>query len=85
MVFKPRQTIQTLIDEFDYPRLGPGMLWECVGEKIERFGGKVYLNSKVARIYQEGNRIVAVDIERDGITERIEGTDFLSSLAVAVV
>ena len=28
MYLKPRRTIRTLIEEFDYPRLGPGMMWE---------------------------------------------------------
>ena len=29
MFIKPRNTIKTLIDEFDYPRLGPGMMWKA--------------------------------------------------------
>ena len=30
MFFKPKKTIKTLIEEFDYPRLGPGMMWNAV-------------------------------------------------------
>lgn len=83
MVFKPRQTIKTLIEAFDYPRLGPGMLWERVRQEIERNGGAVLLNSAVNRIFWEGNRITAVEICRNGQIERIEGTDFISSIPVS--
>ena len=30
MFVKPKKTIKTLIEEFDYPRLGPGMMWNAV-------------------------------------------------------
>ena len=33
MFVKPQTTIKTLIEEFDYPRLGPGMMWEAVKER----------------------------------------------------
>src|SRR6266508_656653 len=48
MFFKPENTIKTLIDQFDYPRRGPGMMWNAVKEQIERRGGLVRLNSNVS-------------------------------------
>ena len=30
--------IKTLIDSFDYPEKGPGMMWELVAEKIQHWG-----------------------------------------------
>ena len=36
MFLKPKTTIKTLIEEFDYPRLGPGMMWEAVKEPSSR-------------------------------------------------
>jgi len=36
MFFKPKQTIKTLIEEFEYPRLGPGMMWRAVKEAAGR-------------------------------------------------
>ena len=39
MFLKPRRTIKTLIEEFDYPRLGPGMMWRAVTEEIRRQAG----------------------------------------------
>ena len=33
MFFQPKQTIKTLIGQFDYPVRGPGMLWEAMGRQ----------------------------------------------------
>ncbi len=83
MILKPGKKITTLIEEFDYPRLGPGMMWTAVKDRIEDHGGSVRLNSNVVRIHREGLRITGVTIQRDGKEERIGGTDFISSMPLA--
>ena len=35
--------IKSLISEFNYPRYGPGQMWETMTEDIEQLGGKVLL------------------------------------------
>jgi protoporphyrinogen oxidase len=60
------KTIKTLIDEFEYPRLGPGMMWEAFAREVERLGGEVRLNSKVTRVLHDGNRVDAVEFESGG-------------------
>jgi len=60
------KTIKTLIDEFEYPRLGPGMMWEAFAKEVERLGGEVRLNAKVVRFLHDGARVDAVEIEADG-------------------
>ena len=48
---KRRQTkITSLIEEFQYPRLGPGMMWERARDKVEAQGSKVHFGTKVERI-----------------------------------
>lgn len=56
----------SLIEQFIYPKLGPGQLWEIVAEEIRQASGEVHLNSEVKKIYIEGNRIVSVGYEKDG-------------------
>jgi len=80
MFFKPETTIKTLIEEFDYPRYGPGMMWNAVKDEIERRQGVVRLNSDVVRINRTGNRIDGVVVRHDGVEELIRGTDFISSM-----
>src|SRR3954468_19652039 len=52
MPWRDRQDGQvvTLIEEFEYPRLGPGMMWEAFAKEIERLGGRVLLNTRVTGI-----------------------------------
>ncbi len=39
--------IKTLIDNFRYPKYGPGMMWEKCTEKIKEMGGEVRMNASV--------------------------------------
>ncbi len=82
MFLKPQETIKTLIEEFDYPRQGPGMLWTAVQDRINEQGGQVQLNSNVVGIQREGQRITGVTVEQDGRTQTITGSSFISSMPV---
>jgi hypothetical protein len=82
VLVKPKQTIKTLIEEFDYPRLGPGMMWNAVKDEVERRKGVVQLGSEVVRIERTENRIDGVAVSREGREEFIGGTDFISSMPV---
>jgi len=82
MFVRPRTTIKTLIEEFEYPRLGPGMMWNAVKSRIEERGGSVRLNRGVVQIRRTGSRIDCVVVACDGREEVYEGTDFLSSMAI---
>jgi protoporphyrinogen oxidase len=53
--------IKTLIEEFEYPRLGPGMMWEAFHAEVERLGGRVVLEAPVQRIEHDGSAIVAIE------------------------
>jgi len=40
----------SLIDEFLYPKLGPGDLWQKAANKVLEMGGEILFNSKVAKV-----------------------------------
>lgn len=61
-------TVKTLIDEFEYPRFGPGMMWEKFRDEIERLGGRVQLGTKVTGIVHDGCTIHTLELQRDGQT-----------------
>ena len=71
MFLKPNTTIKTLIEEFEYPRLGPGMMWNAVKAAIEQRGGLVQLSADVAKIRRTGTRIDAVLVRSDGAEQVI--------------
>jgi protoporphyrinogen oxidase len=52
--------IKSLIGEFNYPRFGPGQMWEQMTEDIRANGGEVRLNAPVTRMRVEGGRVVEV-------------------------
>ena len=80
MFWKSRATITTLIEHFHYPRLGPGMMWNAVKNRIEEAGGEVLTESEVVCINRTGRSIDSVVIRQGEETKVIEGSDFISSM-----
>jgi protoporphyrinogen oxidase len=60
--------IKSLISEFNYPRYGPGQMWERMRDEIRARGGEVRLNAPVTRIRTDGGRIVEVVAGGETIT-----------------
>jgi protoporphyrinogen oxidase len=52
--------VTSLISKFNYPRYGPGQMWETMTDDIERLGGKVLLNTKVTKLEFDNDRCVRV-------------------------
>ena len=80
MFRKPGTRIKTLIEQFDYPRLGPGMMWRRVTEIVNDGGGEVLLGRGVDRILRKDNRVTAVVANVDGADEEYAGSNFISSM-----
>jgi protoporphyrinogen oxidase len=69
-------TPKSLIEEFRYPRLGPGQMWEEMARRVEQAGGEIRLHAPVEGLEHEDGRITAV---RAG-GERIEVAAVISSI-----
>ena len=52
--------IKSLISEFNYPRYGPGQMWEQMAADIHERGGEVRLNAPVTRVRTENGRVTEV-------------------------
>ena len=75
------EIVSTLIDQFHYPRHGPGMMWECCQEKLEGLGVHTELGSEVERFHLRDGKVVGVDVRRaTGSTERLAGKSYISSM-----
>jgi protoporphyrinogen oxidase len=83
MLVKPKRTIRTLIEEFDYPRLGPGMMWNAVKDEIERRGGCVHLRVNVVRINRRGHHVDSVVVVGKDGQASLAATDFISTMPLA--
>jgi len=76
---KNRKVEASLIEEFSYPKLGPGQLWELTAEEIVKLGGKIQKNARVIGILKdENNKATGVVYQQDG-QEKIEETDYVIS------
>ena len=53
----------SLIEEFYYPKLGPGQLWERMSEICVEKGADLRKNQKVVKINLDGNRVKSVIVE----------------------
>ncbi len=81
-LIKPKTAITSLIEQFDYPELGPGMMWEAFRREIERQGGEIRLNCDVVGIERKGDRILGVRVDQLGQTDYIEVDHVISSMPV---
>jgi protoporphyrinogen oxidase len=52
--------IKSLISEFNYPRFGPGQMWEQMADDIKAEGGEIRLNAPVTKLVTQNGRITEV-------------------------
>lgn len=48
----------SLIEEFYYPKYGPGQFWELTAEEFKKLGGEIVLNAKISQIRTNGENTV---------------------------
>ena len=63
VLFSGGSALKTLTERFDYPRLGPGMMWEALAARCRAQGAGIELESRVSRILHDGTRVYAVEVE----------------------
>jgi len=74
------KVIKTLIDEFNYPKLGPGMMWNAMVDTILQNGSQVRLGRKVSGILWAGNKVEALEIQNNGQMELLHSSHVISSM-----
>lgn len=78
---KNRKVETSLIEEFAYPKYGPGQLWEITADAVTSMGGIIMTNAKVIQIMKNGdNRITGLVYEKGGECFNIEGDYVISSM-----
>lgn len=78
---RDRKKVETsLIEEFYYPKYGPGWLWETAAERFESKGGTIEKGCLVTNVQTDGNRAKSVVFERDGRREEMTCDHVISSM-----
>lgn len=78
---KNGEIITTLIEQFKYPRFGPGMMWERCEEKLAAGGNQTVRGIKVEEICHRKGRVESVKGRtQEGETIEFDGAHFISSM-----
>lgn len=81
---KNRKVETSLIEEFAYPKLGPGQLWEITASEIEKMGGMIIKNAKVVGFEKNNDNVIStvkyLSKEDNNETKEIEGNYVISSM-----
>ncbi|HWW87831.1 MAG TPA: NAD(P)/FAD-dependent oxidoreductase [Vicinamibacterales bacterium] len=73
--------IRTLIHAFNYPRLGPGQMWEACRKHVERLGGCVLLRHRITRVEHQGGRVTCIGATTAaGDVRLVKGDHFISTM-----
>jgi protoporphyrinogen oxidase len=72
----------SLIENFIYPKKGPGQLWEIMAEKTGALGGTIVYHARVTGIICEDAAVTAVVVEHGGKTETVPCDYLFSSMPV---
>jgi protoporphyrinogen oxidase len=78
-----QRDITSLIEEFQYPRLGPGMMWERCRDLVEAAGTKVTMRASVSRIRHRDGLAHTVVADCDGATTEYRASAVVSSMPLS--
>ncbi len=76
--------VKTLIETFQYPRKGPGMMWEAAAARITERGGQILMGRELAELaYDDGKKLWSIEVATaDGKSERYTARQVISSAPV---
>jgi len=73
----------SLIEQFIYPKYGPGQLWETVADEVKKQGGELKLQNEVVHVHVENNRVTEVTVRGNNGKEQVLPCDyFLSTMPI---
>ncbi|HXG32443.1 MAG TPA: NAD(P)/FAD-dependent oxidoreductase [Bryobacteraceae bacterium] len=72
----------SLIEQFLYPKFGPGQMWEEVAHRVVTMGGEILKGHEVVGLQTDGNRVTAVEAANASGTMVLGGDYFFSTMPV---
>ncbi len=77
-----QKSIASLIEEFEYPRHGPGMMWERCHEMVVKQGSSVEFGRRVVRIDHDNGRATKVVTSSSAGQEEFSCDEVVSSMPI---
>lgn len=87
VLLKPFQKDQkkqetSLIEQYLYPKFGPGQYWEIMAQRIIEMGGEIRKSATVVGLETANNAVTAVRVLQDGKVSSCRADVFFSSMAI---
>ncbi|MBI2270116.1 MAG: NAD(P)/FAD-dependent oxidoreductase [Bacteroidetes bacterium] len=81
---RQKETETSLIQQFLYPKYGPGQLWDEAAAQVKSRGGELLLNHTITKISTSGNRVASVVIKDllTNITTELKTDHLFSTMPV---
>lgn len=79
---KNKEKETSLIEKFNYPKYGPGQMYEELANKFKQMGGKLYLNSEVIKINKNNNKIESIAYKENNKVKTITLDYLISSMPI---
>ena len=77
--------ITSLIEQFEYPRHGPGMMWETCADLVSARGARLLMEHPVTAVRHRGGRAVSVAARNGGREVEIECSSVISSMPLGLL
>ncbi len=75
--------VTSLIEEFDYPNLGPGQMYEAMAQKAQQGGTKILLEQKVVGVRHNNQQIESLEIKQGDTVRTVPAGRFVSSMPIS--
>lgn len=80
---KNRKVNTSLIEEFKYPKLGPGQLWEVTADEIRKLGGTIIMEAEVKKLHKGADGcLTGVSYIKNGEEITLNGDYIISSMPI---
>jgi protoporphyrinogen oxidase len=80
MLSRRSNKIKTLSNEFYYPKLGPGQIWEAMQSHLNAAGNPILKEAEVISIKHNGQFITEVSVRKGGMLLRFPTPEIISSM-----
>lgn len=78
-----RTHVTSLIEEFHYPRLGPGQMWETLARRAAEAGVPTRLERRVVRVRHDGDRVTSLVVAGPDGQEELDVGGVVSSIPLS--
>ena len=80
--FRKQKTIKTLINEFHYPKYGPGQMYETMALQAKKAGAAISMRHRMTEVMHANGRVTGVKVKSEAGEEELQATDFISSVPI---